>query len=42
MTDNNQKQVGDTLLSIADQLRGAMDADDDFYLSYLSGCKESN
>jgi type I restriction enzyme M protein len=28
MTDTNQKQLGDTLWSIADQLRGAMDADD--------------
>ena len=28
MTDINQKQLGNTLWSIADQLRGAMDADD--------------
>jgi hypothetical protein len=28
MTDANQKQLGNTLWSIADQLRGAMDADD--------------
>ena len=28
MTDTNQKQLGNTLWSIADQLRGAMDADD--------------
>jgi type I restriction enzyme M protein len=28
MTDTNQKQLGSTLWSIADQLRGAMDADD--------------
>ena len=26
--DQNQKQLGNTLWSIADQLRGAMDADD--------------
>jgi len=37
MTDNNQKQLGNTLWSIADQLRGAMDADDfrDYMLSFL-------
>jgi type I restriction enzyme M protein len=28
MTDANQKQLGKTLWAIADQLRGAMDADD--------------
>ena len=28
MTDTNQKQLGTTLWSIADQLHGAMDADD--------------
>jgi type I restriction enzyme M protein len=28
MSDTNQKQLGNTLWSIADQLRGAMDADD--------------
>lgn len=28
MTEQNQKQLGSTLWSIADQLRGAMDADD--------------
>ncbi len=28
MTDTNQKQLGNTLWSIADQLRGAIDADD--------------
>ncbi len=28
MTETNQKQLGNTLWSIADQLRGAMDADD--------------
>ena len=28
MTDTNQKQLGNTVWSIADQLRGAMDADD--------------
>lgn len=43
MTDTNQKQLGNTLWRIADQLRGAMDADDFreymlsfFFLSYLS------
>jgi type I restriction enzyme M protein len=37
MTDTNQKQLGNTLWSIADQLRGAMDADDfrDSMLSFL-------
>jgi len=37
MTDINQKQLGNTLWSIADQLRGAMDADDfrDYMLSFL-------
>ena len=37
MTDANQKQLGNTLWSIADQLRGAMDADDfrDYMLSFL-------
>ena len=37
MTDTNQKQLGKTLWSIADQLRGAMDADDfrDYMLSFL-------
>jgi type I restriction enzyme M protein len=36
MTDTNQKQLGSTLWSIADQLRGAMDADDfrDYMLSF--------
>ena len=28
MTDQNQTQLGKTLWNIADQLRGAMDADD--------------
>lgn len=28
MTDTNQRKLGSTLWSIADQLRGAMDADD--------------
>ena len=28
MTDSNQKKLGSTLWAIADQLRGAMDADD--------------
>jgi len=37
MTDTNQKQLGSTLWNIADQLRGAMDADDfrDYMLSFL-------
>ena len=37
MTDTNQKQLGNTLWQIADQLRGAMDADDfrDYMLSFL-------
>ena len=37
MTDTNQKQLGNTLWSTADQLRGAMDADDfrDYMLSFL-------
>ncbi len=37
MTDSNQKQLGSTLWNIADQLRGAMDADDfrDYMLSFL-------
>ena len=37
MTDTNPKQLGNTLWSIADQLRGAMDADDfrDYMLSFL-------
>ncbi len=37
MNDNNQKQLNQTLWSIADQLRGAMDADDfrDYMLSFL-------
>lgn len=37
MADTNQKQLGNTLWSIADQLRGAMDADDfrDYMLSFL-------
>ena len=37
MTETNQKQLGNTLWSIADQLRGAMDADDfrDYMLSFL-------
>lgn len=37
MTDSNQKQLGNTLWSIADQLRGAMGADDfrDYMLSFL-------
>jgi type I restriction enzyme M protein len=37
MTDCNQKQLGSTLWSIADQLRGAMNADDfrDYMLAFL-------
>jgi type I restriction enzyme M protein len=37
MTENEQKQLGDTLWGIADQLRGAMNADDfrDYMLSFL-------
>jgi type I restriction enzyme M protein len=37
MTEQNQKQLGTTLWAIADQLRGAMNADDfrDYMLSFL-------
>jgi type I restriction enzyme M protein len=37
MSDANQKQLGSTLWSIADQLRGAMNADDfrDYMLAFL-------
>ena len=37
MTEQNQKQLGNTLWAIADPLRGAMDADDfrDYMLSFL-------
>ena len=37
MTEDKQKQLGKTLWAIADQLRGAMDADDfrDYMLSFL-------
>ena len=37
MTETNQKQLGNILWAIADQLRGAMDADDfrDYMLSFL-------
>jgi type I restriction enzyme M protein len=37
MTDTNQQRLGSTLWGIADQLRGAMDADDfrDYMLSFL-------
>ncbi len=37
MTDQNQRQLGQTLWSIADQLRGAMNADDfrDYMLAFL-------
>src|SRR6266568_2902753 len=37
MTENNQEQLGQTLWAIADQLRGAMNADDfrDYMLAFL-------
>lgn len=37
MTEDNQKQLGKTLWAIADQLRGAMNADDfrDYMLAFL-------
>ncbi len=37
MTEENQKKLGDTLWAVADQLRGAMNADDfrDYMLSFL-------
>jgi type I restriction enzyme M protein len=37
MTEQNQTKLGKTLWAIADQLRGAMDADDfrDYMLSFL-------
>jgi type I restriction enzyme M protein len=37
MTEQNQKQLGTTLWAIADQLRGAMDADDfrDYMLVFI-------
>ena len=37
MTDQTKKQLGATLWKIADQLRGAMNADDfrDYMLSFL-------
>ena len=37
MTEANQKKLGNTLWSVADQLRGAMDADDfrDYMLAFL-------
>ena len=37
MTEQNQKQLDNTLWFIADQLRGAMDADNfrDYMLSFL-------
>jgi type I restriction enzyme M protein len=37
MTEQNPKQMGTTLWGIADQLRGAMNADDfrDYMLSFL-------
>jgi type I restriction enzyme M protein len=40
MNDTNQKQLGSILWGIADQLRGAMDADDfrDYMLSFLFLC----
>ena len=51
MTEHNQKQLGNTLWSIADQLRGAMDADDfRDYTSFrgsdlescINWCREAN
>jgi type I restriction enzyme M protein len=48
MTDTNQNQLGNTLWSIADPLRGAMDADDFcddmlscLFLRYLSDNDEA-
>lgn len=40
MTDANQEQLGNTLWSIADQLRGAMNADDfrDYMRSFRFLC----
>ncbi|MFZ4704145.1 MAG: type I restriction-modification system subunit M N-terminal domain-containing protein [Candidatus Methylumidiphilus sp.] len=37
MTEQDQKELGNTLWAIADQLRGAMNADDfrDYMLSFL-------
>lgn len=37
MTENDQKQLGKTLWAVADQLRGAMNADDfcDYMPSFL-------
>jgi type I restriction enzyme M protein len=37
MTENNQKQLAKTLWGVADQLRGAMNADDfrDYMLAFL-------
>ena len=37
MTENNQKQLGNTLWDIANELRGAMNADDfrDYMLAFL-------
>ncbi len=37
MTEQNQRQLGKTLWAIADQLRGAMNADDfrDYMLAFL-------
>ena len=37
MTENDQKELGNTLWKIADDLRGAMNADDfrDYMLSFL-------
>ena len=37
MTENRQKQLGKTLWNIADQLRGAMNADD-FRDDMLASC----
>ncbi|MEY4570611.1 MAG: type restriction enzyme subunit [Verrucomicrobiota bacterium] len=42
MTDTNQKQLGNTLWSIADQLRRAMDADDFRDLAFIALGIEAN
>ena len=42
MSDNEQKQLGKTLWNIADQLRGAMNADDfrDYMRSFLARTRD--
>jgi hypothetical protein len=42
MTDTNQEQLGNTLWSIADQLRWAMDADDFRDLAFMTSRIEEN